>query len=445
MKNSVKYKNYVPHAFWSLDQGLSFDIANDVHRNDRKILDYYPYKWAYVPPHDPEDAVVYLNDLGMNKDKRVDVDAVIRQYKKLSTFEKMEKKGLVEWGGEIMQSIPPSGFKMIPEWGPMSGVLLNWPTLWPPLWEMHLEIIKACNHVMTYLRVGEGDFGAAALAWLEANGVDLKKVQAIPGPLGDNWARDYSPLYGVNVYSGEPVAHKFKFAVFCEESRKLTSRELKEIDRNFAWKKGYTVYRNDILLDGGNILTDGNGTYVLTKRVLRDNYNLPNLRDKLDAWLNADRIIIVEEEPDDLLGHINHFKFISPEKIIIGQPDKPSPVSRYLDRLTRIFNKTGYEVIRVPAPEGFDRVMPGGVETHTALYANSLMMNGKVLLATYDGDGLEKYNEAAIAAYQNALPDYEIIPIEATVAGNAGGAINCSSKEIPDFTKIKDYVLSSII
>ena len=440
MKNSVKYKNYVPHAFWSLDQGLSFDIANDVHRNDRKILDYYPYKWAYVPPHDPEDAVVYLNDLGMNKDKRVDVDAVIRQYKKLSTFEKMEKKGLVEWGGEIMQSIPPSGFKMIPEWGPMSGVLLNWPTLYPPIWEMHLEIIKACRHVTVYLRVGEGYFGAAAMAWLGASGVDTGKVRPIPGPIGDNWARDYSPLYGVNAYTGEAVAHKFKFDFFSELYREHTIEDFIEIDRNFAWKEGYTVYRNDILLDGGTIITDGNGTYVLTKRVLKDNYNMPNLRDKLDAWLNADRIIMVEEEPDDLLGHINHFKFIGQEKMIIGQPDKPSPVSRYLDRLTRIFKNTGYEVIRVPAPEGFDRVLPGGYKTHIGLYSNSLMMNGKVLLPEYDGEGLERYNEKAVEAYQNALPDYEIIPIEATVVGNSGGGINCCSKEIPDNNKLADYI-----
>jgi agmatine/peptidylarginine deiminase len=440
MKNSEKYKNYSPYAFWSMDQGLFFDIANDLDGDDRKVLDYYPYKWAYVSPHDPESAVQYLNDLGLNTEGMVDADAIDRQQRKLSSFAELEKQGLVESSGEVMEDTPPSGFKMIPEWGPMSGVLLNWPTLWPPLWEMHLDIIKACDHVKIYLRVGEGGFGAATLAWLEANNVDLDNIQAIPGPLGDNWARDYSPLYGVNIYSGQPVAHKFKFAVFCEEYRERESKELIEIDRNFAWKEGYTIFRNDILLDGGSILTDGNGTYVLTKRVLKDNYNLPNLRDKLDAWLNGDRIMMVEEEPDDLLGHINHFKFIGPEKIIIGQPDEPSPVFRYLERLARIMDKAGYEVIRVPAPEGFDHSMPGGFHTHTALYANSLMMNGKLLLATYDHEGLKKYNDAAIDAYQKALPDYEIVPIDATVVGNPGGAINCSTKEIPDYTKLGDYL-----
>jgi len=57
-------------------------------------------------------------------------------------------------------------------------------------------------------------------------------------------------------------------------------------------------------------------------------------------------------------------------------------------------------------------------------------------VATFDQAGLEKYNEEALTVYQNALPGYEVIPIEATIQTNAGGAINCSSKEIPDISRM---------
>jgi agmatine/peptidylarginine deiminase len=60
------------------------------------------------------------------------------------------------------------------------------------------------------------------------------------------------------------------------------------------------------------------------------------------------------------------------------------------------------------------------------------MINKRILVATFDQEGLEKYNEEALAVYQQALPDYEMVPIEATIQTNAGGAINCSSKEILD-------------
>jgi agmatine deiminase len=435
MKNSEKYRNYVPYPFWAMDQEFIFKYANDLTGDDRSQLAYYPFKWAYVPPHDSAAAVEFLRDIGVD-DGEVNATAVAAKFETMTSFELLKQEGTVQWGGDILYDNPPPGFRMIPEWEPMTGVLLNWPTLYPPLWDMYRQMIAALDHVTTFLRIGEGYFGAALLAWLDAHGVDLDKIRPIPGPIGDSWARDYSPLYGVNIYSGEPVAHKFTFAAFLPEYR-AKNRSIVEIDDNFILKEGFRVYRSEILLDGGAILTDGNGTYIITRRILSDNQNVINLNAKLEAWLGADRLLVVDEEPEDILGHINHFKFISPQTIMVGRPDKPgTKVFHYLEKISKLCEKSGYEVIRVPFSEGFDYRLPGGDKTHTALYANSLMMNKRILVATFDRQGLEKYNEEALAVYQQALPDYEVIPIEATIQTNAGGAINCSSKEIPDISRM---------
>jgi agmatine/peptidylarginine deiminase len=437
MKNSEKYRNYVPYPFWAMDQEFFFKYANDLTGDDRSQLGYYPFKWAYVPPHDSSTAAEFLRDIGVEAD-RVTAEAVTEKFENMTSFELLAQEGTVQWGGDILYDNPPPGFRMIPEWEPMSGVLLNWPTFYPPLWDMFRQMIAALDHVTTFLRIGEGYFGATVLAWLDAYGIDLDKIRPIPGPIGDSWARDYSPLYGVNIYSGEPVAHKFSFAAFWPEYR-AKYRSIVEIDDNFVLKDGFRVYRSEIKLDGGAILTDGNGTYIITRRILRDNQDVINLYAKLEAWLGADRLLVVDEEPDDILGHINHFKFISPQKIIVGRPDKDgTKVHRYLEKISKLCEKSGYEVIRVPFSEGFDHRLPGGDNTHTALYANSLMMNKRILVATFDQEGLEKYNEDALAVYQQALPDYEVIPIEATIQTNAGGAINCSSKEVPDINRMRE-------
>ncbi len=42
---------------------------------------------------------------------------------------------------------------MIPEWEKMAGVLLNWPTLFPPLWAMFSQMMKSLDHVTTFLRI----------------------------------------------------------------------------------------------------------------------------------------------------------------------------------------------------------------------------------------------------------------------------------------------------
>jgi agmatine/peptidylarginine deiminase len=418
-----------------MDQEFIFKYANELPGDDRSMLAYYPFKWAYVPPHDSAAAVEFLRDIGVD-DGEVNAAAVAAKFDNMTSFERLAQKGTVQWGGDILYDNPPPGFRMIPEWEPMTGVLLNWPTLYPPLWDMYRQMIAALDHVTTFLRIGEGYFGAAVLAWLDARGLDLDKIRPIPGPIGDSWARDYSPLYGVNIYSGKPVAHKFTFAAFLPEYR-AKNRSIVEIDDNFVLQEGFRVYRSEILLDGGAILTDGNGTYIITRRILSDNQNVINLNAKLEAWLGADRLLVVDEEPDDILGHINHFKFINPQKIMVGRPDKAGTrVFHYLEKISKLCEKSGYEVIRVPFSEGFDYRLPGGDKTHTALYANSLMMNKRILVATFDRQGLEKYNEEALAVYQQALPDYEVIPIEATIQTNAGGAINCSSKEIPDISRM---------
>jgi len=430
MRNSTKYRNYVPYPFWAMDQGFFFKYANDLRGNNRTILQYYPFKWAYVPPHDGPSGMEFLKDIGVD-DGNVTVEAVEDIHEKMTSLEELMQQGVVQWGGDILENMPPPGFRMIPEWEPMTGVLLNWPTLYPPLWEMFRQMMSALDHVTTFLRIGEGYLGASVLAWLEAHGIDLEKIRPIPGPLGDSWARDYSPLYGVNTYSGEPVAHQFAFAAFWPEYR-IQNRSIVDIDDQFIWKDGFQVYRSDILLDGGAILTDGNGTYVITRRILSDNLHIDNLYARLEAWLGVGRLIVVDEEPGDILGHINHFKFISPRKILVGRPDKKgTPLYKYLDNLSKLFTQKGYEVIHLPCPEGFDHELPGGDCTHTALYANSLMMNNRVLITTFDEPGMEKYNQEAFGIYRQSLPDYEVIPVESTVQTNAGGAINCSSKEIP--------------
>jgi hypothetical protein len=178
MKNSEKYRNYVPYPFWAMDQEFFFKYANDLTGDDRSQLVYYPFKWAYVPPCDSAAAAEFLRDIGVDED-RVTAEAVAAKFENMTSFEQLELGGTVQWGGGILYDNPPPGFRMIPEWEPMTGVLLNWPTLYPPLWDMFRQMIAALDHVTTFLRIGEGYFGAAVLAWLDTHGIDLDKIRPI--------------------------------------------------------------------------------------------------------------------------------------------------------------------------------------------------------------------------------------------------------------------------
>ena len=430
-KDSEYNRDFWPVPFWAMDQRIWYQYVDSLDDQHRRDLDVYPFKWAYTPPFDAETGVRFLNEIGVDKG-RVGADAVQDQFQGMPTFEELLLQGVVEWGAPDADDTPSDGFCMIPEWAPMMGVLLNWPTFYPPLWDTFRQMLLALNHVTVFLRIPEGFLGAAVLAWLGAVDIDLNKVRALPGPLGDIWARDYSPIYGADIYTGEPTALKFAFAAYSPAYR-ATFRPTVDVDNAFTWTEGFKTYRSRILLDGGNLITDGNGTYVLTRRVLRDNADVPNLYARLEQWLGAERLMFIDEEPGDRIGHINHLKFIAPHKILIGIPDeKDSPRLRYLRDLHNQFEIYGYEVIGMPFPESLGRPHVGGEDVGPALYANSLQVNGRLLAPTF---GIDEYDGAALEIYRNALPDYNVIGIDASILINDGGAINCSTKEIPDVSK----------
>jgi len=433
-QNPENFKNFVPYPFWSMDRTSWLEYADSLSEKDKFVLDCFPFKWAYAPPCNADTALEFLHDICVDFD-RVTTDDVENIFKTLPTFEDLRKEGKVEFRTAEPDEIPANSFRMIPEWEPMAGAILNFPSLYPPLWETSRSKIKGLDHAKVYLRIPEGYFGAAVLAWLKAYGIDLDKIQSIPGPIGDIWARDYSPVYGVDKYTGKPVAHKFSFAAFYPEYRDLC-KSIVDIDNKFAWTEGYEIHRTEIMIDGGYVLTDGNGTYIFTRRVLTDNAHISNLYAKLEQWLGAERLIIVDEEPDDPLGHINHFKMLGPNKMLIGLPeDTNHPWYKYYANLTRIFEGYGYEIYHVPCPTGLTRWLPDGQHTVHGLYANSLMVNGRILMCQYGGD-LARYDEEAIACYKKALPGIEVVPIDCSIIANGGGAINCSTKELPDYNNL---------
>ena len=426
-------RSYIPAAFWAMDPVVWQGYVSEVKGDDRQVLSHYPFKWASAHPSDPQGAIDFLCDIGVD-DGQVSLDSVEEQLANLPTFESLVSQGSVDWEEPRGDDIPPGGFRMIPEWEPMAGTLINWPTFYPPLWETFRKMVGAVSHATVFLRIPEGCLGAGVLAWLGVKGIDLNVVRPVPGPVGDIWARDYSPVYGVNRYTGEPTVHKFSFAAFYPEYR-MTFRSIVDIDNRFAWVKGYKVYRTEIMYDGGYLLTDGNGTYVMTRRVLSDNSAIPNLYARLETWLGAERLIIIDEEPGDALGHINHIKFVSPQKVLVGMPDdEASPLFRYYVDLHRLFAEHGYEVVAVPCPVGRSRLLPIGWQS-AHLYANSLMLNHRVLVCQY-GRGFERYDEEAVIVYREALPDYEVVPIDCSILANGGGGINCATHEIPDIKRL---------
>ena len=434
MDKSLLLNAYIPAAFWAMDSHLWQEYLDELPNEHHDVLSVYPFKWAHAWPRNPQSALDFLRDIGVD-DGQTTADAIEAQYVQLPAFEELIAQGAVDWEEPRGNMVPSHGFRMVAEWEPMAGTLINWPVFYPPLWETFKQMVAAASNATVFLRIPEGYLGAGVLVWLKDQGIDMGAVRAIPGPLGDIWAKDYSPVFGVNRYTGEPVAHKLAFAAFYPAYRK-GFRHIVEIDNRFSWVDGYQVYRTEIMYDGGYLCTDGDGTCIVTRRMFSDNSDIPNLFAKLEAWLGAERLVVIDEEPGDVLGHINHLKFIDSKRVLLGMPEEERhPIYRYQSNLERLLEKLGYEVIHLPCPLGATWDVPFW-SPPAILYANSLIVNDRILTTKY-GHGLEKYDQEAFEIYQKALPDHEVIPIDCAVLANGGGGVYCTTHSVPDVNKLR--------
>ena len=91
--------------------------------------------------------------------------------------------------------------------------------------------------------------------------------------------------------------------------------------------------------------------------------------------------------------------------------------------------------IRLPMPDGIYEVEGDCVavqevqgERLPATYANFLVINGAVLVPTYDQP--EKDAEA-LRVVQQAFPDREMIPIDARTIIRQHGSVHCLTMQVP--------------
>ena len=195
---------------------------------------------------------------------------------------------------------------------------------------------------------------------------------------------------------------------------------------------GADCHGTNLILDGGNYMTDGHGNVFMTKRVYDWNSSLSNTEvdDLLKGYLGAETIHALDYAaapsggPADGTGHIDMFaKLIGACKVIVAETsDEPfktttDAAAAYFENLACGSGK--YEVTRVQ----------GWVSGQTwYTYTNSLIVNKTVVMPAYNDSAA---NDAATQTYQAAMPGYTIVGVNSEGIIGEGGSVHCITKEIP--------------
>lgn len=336
--------------------------------------------------------------------------------------------------------------RLFPEWHPQDAIQLTWPSPTSD-WAPQLSLIEATLEAMVvaiarYQRVliavpSEADRARLAERFAH-RGVAAERLTLVAAAADDTWARDHGPI-GIErdgrvelldyVFTG--WGGKFEAGLDNTLSRRLAEAGV------FA----APLASRELILEGGGIESDGEGTLLTTEAcLLNPNRNAGLDRAAIEAHLAEDfgvqRVLWLRHghlEGDDTDSHIDTLaRFCDPRTIAYVRCDDEgdphyaalSAMEAELKALKRADGQP-YRLIPLPWPAPcFD---PEDGHRLPATYANFLIINGAVLVPTY-GDAADS---RALAALAEAFPDRDILPIDCSVVIRQHGSLHCLTMQLP--------------
>lgn len=333
-------------------------------------------------------------------------------------------------------------YRLPAEWEPQSLVMLTWPhqdTDWAPyldeITRTYVEMADAITQYEKLLVVTPNpvELGATLSKYLTSK--QMAQVVISYCKTNDTWARDHGPITLVGTENDgqqKLLCLDFRFNGWgdkfpAEQDNKITRQVFKELIDDEVLKGDIGSGNDDFVLEGGSIESDGKGTVFTTECCLMaPNRNQPLTKEEVEQELllrlKAKRIIWLQHGAlagDDTDGHIDTTVRIAPDNtILFSYPaDK-----KELENLMTLDGKQ-YRLMELPLP-----TVEYDGEKLPATYANFLIINGAVIVPTYN---IPDMDAKACEIIQSAFPDRKIIAIDATTIVRQHGSIHCCTMQVP--------------
>ncbi|REC96057.1 agmatine deiminase family protein [Kushneria indalinina] len=341
----------------------------------------------------------------------------------------------------------PSSRQFLPEWTPQQAVLLSWPgrdSDWASLLDAIettfitlIEVIARYQHVLVTLP--DDDTRQRLATTLTNLGVPDSRLSLVMAPSDDTWARDHGPLtvmdnatlrlldYRFTGWGGKFPAERDNALNGVLAEQEIFAPELQDMQH--------------LVLEGGGVETDGQGTLLTTRSCLLNPNRNPHLEQAdvethLRENLGIDRVLWLENgylEGDDTDSHIDTLaRFCDEQTIAYVRCDDPldphfealSAMEQELKAFRRVDGQP-YRLIALPWPAPcFD---PEDGHRLPATYANFLIINGAVLMPAY----ADPADYAALKALSEAFPERDIIPIDCRQVIRQHGSLHCLTMQLP--------------
>lgn len=335
------------------------------------------------------------------------------------------------------------GFVMPAEWQRHTAIWLAWPydpTTFPDRVERveqtYVQIVKEIHESEEVnLFVIDEPTKKKATAMFKQAGIDLSRVHIYVSDYADVWFRDYGPIFVKNPRHELAMIH-WEFNSWGEKYETLLKD--KEIPEVINKDMRLRCFKPGIVLEGGSIDVNGEGTLLTTEQCLLNSNRNPHLNKQkieqyLSEFLGVRHFIWLKRGilGDDTDGHIDDLaRFVNPTTIVCAYEDDSNDadydaLKENYDLLRKSVDQDGnpLTIIKLPMP----KVESDEGYRLPASYTNFYIGNTKVLVPVFDHPNDQK----ALSILQDLFPTRKVVGICCRDLVYGFGTLHCISQQQP--------------
>jgi agmatine deiminase len=354
------------------------------------------------------------------------------------------------------------GYHMPAEFEPHAGCWMLWPER-PDNWR---EGARPAQRAFAAVAAAIAQFepvsvGVSGARFTEARALLDSSVRLLEMSHDDSWMRDVGPSFVVNGRGGvRGVDWHFNAwgglnggLYFPWDQDDLVARKVLEVE-------GRDRYRAPLVLEGGAIHVDGQGTALVTEETLLNANRNPQLTQAqveqyLRAYLGVSHVIwlgrgVYNDETD---GHIDNLAcFVRPGEVCLTWTERARDPQRAIsrdawERLHDARDARGRRLkvtrLPMPGPLTMSASEAAGLAPHegtkpraagerlAASYVNFYIANGGIVMPLLDA----RTDQAAARVLKRLFPGRRVVGVRAREILLGGGNIHCITQQVPRGTR----------
>jgi agmatine deiminase len=350
------------------------------------------------------------------------------------------------------------GFRMPGEFEPHSGCWMAWPER-ADNWRLGAKPAQEAYAAVAAAIAGSEPVTMAASdgQFEHARALLPPEVRVVEVSTDDAWIRDHGPTFLVDGEGGRRgVDWRFNAWGGTNGGLYFPWDRDEQVAAKVLEVEGNDRYRAPIVLEGGAIHVDGEGTVLTTEECLLNPNRNPELsKEQIERvlldFLGAEQVVwlgagVFEDETD---GHVDNLAcFARPGVVLLtwtdDEDDPQHAISRDArERLETATDASGrsFEVVLIPSPGPLQisAEEAGGVDAGegtqprragdrlAASYVNFYLGNSRIVYPLLD----PRHDTDAAAILRRVFPEREVVGVPAREILLGGGNVHCITQQVP--------------